>query len=123
MCHISICGRGSIRDRQKEEELRQSLEPKYAHLHDELHMDINTLGPPAEAHARIAFALAEIRKYLIPEYGDSSRQDAIMEIMTKPKGPPMRDSMREAPVRESMRDERMDAPPARKPVGILRSKW
>lgn len=117
MCHISICGRGSIRDRQKEEELRQSLEPKYAHLHDELHMDINTLGPPAEAHARIAFALAEIRKYLIPEYGDGSRQEALMEIMSRPKGPPMRES-----IRESMREERLEGHPVRKPGGILKSE-
>ncbi|KAK9702108.1 KH domain [Popillia japonica] len=116
MCYISICGRGSIRDRQKEEELRQSLEPKYAHLHDDLHVDINTLGPPAEAHARIAFALAEIRKYLIPEYGDSGRQEVLMDLMSKPKGPPMRESMR-----ESMREGRLDGPPVRKPVGILRN--
>ncbi|GJQ66740.1 hypothetical protein Trydic_g4680 [Trypoxylus dichotomus] len=112
MCYISICGRGSIRDRQKEEELRQSLEPKYAHLHDDLHVDINTIGPPAEAHARIAFALAEIRKYLIPEYGDSSRQEVLMDLMSKPKGPPMR---------ELVREEVLEGPPGRKPVGILRN--
>ncbi|KRT83279.1 K Homology domain containing protein [Oryctes borbonicus] len=116
MCYISICGRGSIRDRQKEEELRQSLEPKYAHLHDDLHVDINTIGPPAEAHARIAFALAEIRKYLIPEYGDSSRQEVLMDLMSKPKGQPMRESLR-----ESIRDDGLEGPPVRKPVGILRN--
>lgn len=47
--------------RQKEEELRQALDPKYAHLSDDLHVEISALGPPAEAHARIAFALAEVR--------------------------------------------------------------
>lgn len=51
--------------RQKEEELRQALDPKYAHLSDDLHVEISALGPPAEAHARIAFALAEVTSYYI----------------------------------------------------------
>ncbi|XP_025834937.1 KH domain-containing, RNA-binding, signal transduction-associated protein 2 isoform X4 [Agrilus planipennis] len=84
MCKMAILGRGSMRDRQKEEELRQSLEPKYAHLNDELHVEISALGPPAEAHARIAFALAEVRKYLIPDSNDNIRQEQLreLEIMT-----------------------------------------
>ncbi|KOB55998.1 Quaking related 54B, partial [Operophtera brumata] len=52
---------------QKEEELRNSLDPKYSHLTDELHVEISSIAPPAEAHARIAYALAEVKKYLIPD--------------------------------------------------------
>ncbi|KAF2895798.1 hypothetical protein ILUMI_10364 [Ignelater luminosus] len=84
MCKMAVLGRGSMKDRQKEEELRQSLDPKYAHLTDDLHVEISALGPPAEAHARIAFALAEVRKYLIPDNNDNIRQEQMreMEIIT-----------------------------------------
>lgn len=84
MCKMAVLGRGSMKDRQKEEELRQSLDPKYAHLCDDLHVEISALGPPAEAHARIAFALAEVRKYLIPDNNDNIRQEQMreMEIIT-----------------------------------------
>ncbi|KAK9702077.1 KH domain [Popillia japonica] len=84
MCKMAVLGRGSMKDRQKEEELRQSLDPKFAHLSDDLHVEISALGPPAEAHARVAFALAEVRKYLIPDNNDNIRQEQMreMEIMT-----------------------------------------
>lgn len=68
MCYMNICGRGSMRDREKEEELRLSLEPKYAHLSEDLHVEIHTIAPPAKAHTRIASALTQVRKYLIPDY-------------------------------------------------------
>ena len=50
----------------KEEESRHSLEPRYKHLNDELHVEITAYAPPAEAHARIALALTEIRRFLVP---------------------------------------------------------
>nr|CAI5853643.1 unnamed protein product [Callosobruchus analis] len=67
MCKITILGRGSMRDKQKEEEMRQSSDPKFAHLSEALHVEVSTISPPAEAHARIAYALAELRKFLIPD--------------------------------------------------------
>lgn len=67
MCKMAILGRGSIRDKQKEDELRNGLDPKYMHLSDDLHVEITATGPPGEAHARIAYALAEIRKQLQPD--------------------------------------------------------
>lgn len=84
MCKMAVLGRGSMKDRNKEEELRQSCDSKYAHLSDDLHVEISALGPPAEAHARVAFALAEVRKYLIPDNNDNIRQEQMreMEIMT-----------------------------------------
>ncbi|XP_075985253.1 uncharacterized protein LOC142982574 isoform X2 [Anticarsia gemmatalis] len=80
MCKMAVLGRGSMRDRQKEEELRNSLDPKYAHLSDELHVEITALAPPAEAHARIAYALAEVKKYLVPDTNDVIWQTQMREI-------------------------------------------
>lgn len=89
MCKMAVLGRGSMKDRQKEEECRNSLDPKYSHLSDDLHVEISALGPPAEAHARVAFALAEVRKYLIPVNNDNIRQEQMreMEIMTSSDTP------------------------------------
>jgi len=53
---------------------------KYAHLADDLHVEITAIAPPAEAYARIAFALAEVRKYLIPDNNDNIRQEQMREM-------------------------------------------
>jgi KH domain-containing RNA-binding signal transduction-associated protein 3 len=50
----------------KEEEYRHSHEPRYRHLNDDLHVEITAYAAPAEAHARIALALTEIRRFLVP---------------------------------------------------------
>ncbi|VEN53730.1 unnamed protein product, partial [Callosobruchus maculatus] len=71
MCKITILGRGSMRDKTKEEEMRQSSDPKFAHLSEALHVEVSTVSPPAEAHARIAYALAELRKFLVPDDQES----------------------------------------------------
>lgn len=86
MCKMAILGRGSMKDKQKEEELRNSLDPKYAHLNEDLHVEISALGPPAEAHARIAYALAEVRKFLIPDANDTIRQEQLREILSGEAG-------------------------------------
>ncbi|XP_059622982.1 KH domain-containing, RNA-binding, signal transduction-associated protein 2-like isoform X2 [Phlebotomus argentipes] len=83
MCKMAVLGRGSMKDRKREEELRASLEPKYAHLNDDLHVEISALAPPAEAHARIAYALAEVRKYLIPDSNDNIRREQIRELLSE----------------------------------------
>lgn len=56
------------------------MDPKYAHLSDDLHVEITAIAPPAEAYARIAFALAEVRKYLIPDNNDNIRQEQMREM-------------------------------------------
>ena len=38
-------------------------------------MEITAFAPPSEAHARVAYALAEVRKYLIPDANDEIRYD------------------------------------------------
>lgn len=43
-------------------------------------MEITSIAPPAEAYARIAFALAEVRKYLIPDNNDNIRQEQMREM-------------------------------------------
>jgi KH domain-containing RNA-binding signal transduction-associated protein 3 len=64
----------------QEEECRNTLDPKYSHLSEDLHVEIVSLAPPAEAHARIAYALAEIRKYLVPDNNDEIRLEQLREI-------------------------------------------
>ncbi|KAL1115125.1 hypothetical protein AAG570_007156, partial [Ranatra chinensis] len=56
-----------------EEELRGSGDPKFSHLLDELHVEVTAFAPPAEAHARIAYALAE-------DYNDEIRQEQMWEM-------------------------------------------
>ncbi|KAI5731810.1 hypothetical protein M8J77_016434 [Diaphorina citri] len=80
MTRMAILGRGSIRDRHKEEELRISGDPKFLHLLEELHVEITAFAPPAEAHARIAYALAEVRRFLVPDYNDEIRQEQMWEM-------------------------------------------
>ena len=45
--------------------------PEY--FQEELHVEITAYAPPAEAYARLAFALSEVRKYLIPDSNDTIR--------------------------------------------------
>ncbi|PSN34072.1 hypothetical protein C0J52_24574, partial [Blattella germanica] len=80
MTKMAILGRGSMRDKHKEEELRASSDPKFAHFNDDLHVEITAFAPPAEAHARIAYALAEVRKFLVPDYNDEIRQEQMREM-------------------------------------------
>ena len=60
--------------------MRSSLDPKYQHLQEDLHVEITAFAPPAEAHARIAYALTEVRKYLIPDSNDEIRQEQMREM-------------------------------------------
>jgi len=43
-------------------------------------VEITAFAPPAEAHARIAYALTELRKYLIPDSNDEIRQEQMREM-------------------------------------------
>ncbi|XP_033152487.1 uncharacterized protein LOC117135983 [Drosophila mauritiana] len=80
-CKIAIKGRSSIRDRNKEEQLRSSGDRRYAHLEKNLFLEVSTVAPPAECYARIAYALAEIRKYLIPDDNDEVWHEQQRELM------------------------------------------
>ncbi|XP_039953376.1 KH domain-containing, RNA-binding, signal transduction-associated protein 2-like [Bactrocera neohumeralis] len=80
-CRIVIKGRNSIRDRAKEEEMRNSGDPRHSHLNKDLFVEISTVATPAEAYARVAYALAEIRKYLVPDKNDDVAQEQLRELM------------------------------------------
>ncbi|KAM6913195.1 KH domain-containing, RNA-binding, signal transduction-associated protein 1-like [Xenentodon cancila] len=67
---ISVLGKGSMRDKTKEEELRKGGEAKYAHLAMELHVFIEVTAPIPEAYLRMAHAMDEVKKFLIPEPGE-----------------------------------------------------
>lgn len=77
---MAVLGKGSMRDKAKEEEMRLSKDPKYHHLNDDLHVEIVAFAPPAEAHARMSYALTEVRKYLIPDSNDTIRQLQMKEL-------------------------------------------
>jgi len=77
---MAVLGKGSMRDRAREEDLRLSKDPKYIHLSEELHVEITAFAPPAEAYARLSYALTELRKYLIPDSNDQIRQLQMKEL-------------------------------------------
>jgi len=77
---MAVLGKGSMRDKVKEEEMRLSKDPKYQHLNEDLHVEITAFAPPAEAHARLSYALTEVRKYLIPDSNDHIRQLQMKEL-------------------------------------------
>ena len=80
MTKMAILGRGSMRNQAQEEELRSSSDPKHSHLGEDLHVEISTFASPAEAHARLAFALSEVRAYMIPDSNDQIRQQQMRDI-------------------------------------------
>lgn len=85
-CKICVLGKNSMRDKNKEDELRGSGDPRYAHLNQQLHVEISTVASPAEAYANIAYALAELRKYIMPDKFDVIRQEQLKELMDGPEG-------------------------------------
>ncbi|XP_018602450.2 KH domain-containing, RNA-binding, signal transduction-associated protein 1-like [Scleropages formosus] len=77
---ISVLGKGSMRDKTKEEQLRKGGEPKYAHLSMELHVFIEVFAPVPEAYLRMAHAMEEVKKFLIPDTMDEICQKQFMEM-------------------------------------------
>ncbi|XP_066535575.1 KH domain-containing, RNA-binding, signal transduction-associated protein 1a [Hoplias malabaricus] len=77
---ISVLGKGSMRDKNKEEELRKGGEPKYAHLAMELHVYIEVFAPIPECYLRMAHAMDEVKKFLMPvENMDEMHPDPFMD--------------------------------------------
>lgn len=77
---ISVLGKGSMRDKTKEDGLRKSGEPKYAHLSMELHVFIEVFAPVPDAYLRMAHAMGEIKKFLFPDLMDDICQEQFMEM-------------------------------------------
>ncbi|XP_063040654.1 KH domain-containing, RNA-binding, signal transduction-associated protein 1a isoform X1 [Engraulis encrasicolus] len=79
---ISVLGRGSMRDKNKEEELRKGGEPKYAHLAMDLHVFVEVFAPIPEAYLRMAHAMEEVKKFLVPafENQEEMHQEQYMDM-------------------------------------------
>ncbi|XP_053207454.1 branchpoint-bridging protein-like [Panonychus citri] len=77
---MAILGKGSMRDKKKEEELTSSGNPKYLHLKEDLHVEISTFAPPAEAYTRMGHALNQVQRFLVPDYYDDIRQQQLREL-------------------------------------------
>ncbi|KAM8840029.1 KH domain-containing, RNA-binding, signal transduction-associated protein 1b isoform 1-T2 [Spinachia spinachia] len=77
---ISVLGKGSMRDKSKEEGLRKGGEPKYAHLSMELHVFVEVFAPVPEAYLRMAHAMEEVKKFLFPDMMDDICQEQFMEM-------------------------------------------
>jgi len=73
---ISVLGKGSMRDKNKEEELRKGGEAKYAHLSMELHVFIEVMAPIPDCYLRMARAMEEVKQFLTP---DPSEQEQYMD--------------------------------------------
>ena len=64
---MAILGHGSLRDEAKEKELLSGGDPKYQHLKQPLHLQIDCLAPPAEAYYNISHALAQVKRVMVPD--------------------------------------------------------
>uniref|UniRef100_F1LD40 KH domain-containing, RNA-binding, signal transduction-associated protein 2 n=1 Tax=Ascaris suum TaxID=6253 RepID=F1LD40_ASCSU len=65
-CHIYVLGRGSTKDRAKEQELLNSGDPQYAHYGGPLHVKVETIAPAHTAYQRIAGVLEALSQTLQP---------------------------------------------------------
>uniref|UniRef100_A0A0N5AJH7 KH domain-containing protein n=1 Tax=Syphacia muris TaxID=451379 RepID=A0A0N5AJH7_9BILA len=65
-CHIYVLGRGSTKDRNKEQELLNSGDPQYSHYGGPLHVKIETIAPAHVAYQRIAGVLEQLSTTLQP---------------------------------------------------------
>jgi len=70
---ISILGKGSSKDKAKEEELSKSDDPEHAHYKEALHVLIQAKAPKIVAHRRMSFALKELNHFMVP------RDDRVLE--------------------------------------------
>jgi len=68
---MSILGKGSSKDKKKEEELRKSDDPEHAHLKEPLHVLLQVKASKIEAHRKIAAALKELYPFMTPDAADS----------------------------------------------------
>lgn len=57
---IKILGRGSKKESSKESASLEAKDPKFAHLNDDLHVEISAFATPVEAYSRMAHAISEV---------------------------------------------------------------
>jgi len=90
-CKMAILGKGSMRDKGKEEELRKQG-GKYAHLNEELHVYVEAFAEMTDGYRRLSHAVAELKKFLVPEFaeGEDNMRQQQMQDMYHEQGPPSR---------------------------------
>ncbi|VDN60406.1 unnamed protein product [Dracunculus medinensis] len=79
-CKIMVRGRGSMRDRKREELNRGK--PNWEHLEDELHVLIQCDDTPNRAYIKLQSAVDQIKKLLIPapEGTDELKRKQLIEL-------------------------------------------
>ncbi|XP_029655949.1 protein quaking-B-like [Octopus sinensis] len=77
-CKIMIRGRGSMRDKAKEEQNRGK--PNWEHLNDDLHVLITTEDTCERADIKLKKAISEIKKLLLPSGEDELKRMQLMEL-------------------------------------------
>ncbi|GMT27057.1 hypothetical protein PFISCL1PPCAC_18354, partial [Pristionchus fissidentatus] len=79
-CKIMVRGRGSMRDKKKEEMNRGK--PNWEHLSDELHVLIQCEDTPNRAKVKLQRATEEVKKLLVPapEGEDELKRKQLMEL-------------------------------------------
>ncbi|CAG2165292.1 unnamed protein product, partial [Oppiella nova] len=79
-CKIMVRGRGSMRDKKKEEANRGK--PNWEHLNDKLHVLITVEDSNNRASVKIQRAIDEIKKLLIPitDGEDELKKRQLMEL-------------------------------------------
>ncbi|XP_059482297.1 protein held out wings isoform X4 [Neocloeon triangulifer] len=78
-CKIMVRGRGSMRDKKKEEQNRGK--PNWEHLNDELHVLITVEDTENRAKLKLQRAVDEVKRLLIPADGeDELKKRQLMEL-------------------------------------------
>ncbi|KAL3119379.1 hypothetical protein niasHT_006576 [Heterodera trifolii] len=79
-CRIMVRGKGSMRDKKKEEMNRGK--PNWEHLSEELHVIIQCEDAPNRAEVKMARAVEEVNKLLVPapEGEDDLKKKQLMEL-------------------------------------------
>lgn len=83
----------------QEEELRKSGDTKYQHLSEELHVMVEVFAEAPDAYSRLSNALAELAKYMVPDFQDQMPQHHQMDYLN---GEDMHGHEMEADPRASM---------------------
>ncbi|XP_045034066.1 protein held out wings isoform X4 [Daphnia magna] len=78
-CKIMVRGRGSMRDKKKEEQNRGK--PNWEHLNDELHVLITVEDTENRAKVKLQRAVDEIRKLLVPAQADGEDELKKRQLM------------------------------------------
>ncbi|XP_033226113.1 protein held out wings isoform X8 [Belonocnema kinseyi] len=78
-CKIMVRGKGSMRDKKKEEQNRGK--PNWEHLTDELHVLLTVEDTENRATMKLARAVEEVKKLLVPADGeDELKKRQLMEL-------------------------------------------